>query len=268
MAVKFNPFTGQLQIDEKGSGGGSSVIEGEVDTYSDLPLDGSAALNSSWLVRTASGSWFTGGSKPAGIYVRVNTAGSSRDNDYVYAGLLPSAFSDSELKIYDNGDSTKTAQFQLSGITTGQNRVVSLPDKNITLDDSGDSRTPVSHAASHAAGQADELFDQSLNTTDNVIFGFVTSEGLEFAGEEGIGWTNEDGKINTRTNLGLGTAATSDSTDFAAATHTHTAADIDSGAAAANTVLTADGLGGSSFQPASGGGASIMQAIAVGFVLN
>ena len=40
MAVKFNPFTGQLQIDEKGSGGGSSYIDGEVATYNDLPLDG------------------------------------------------------------------------------------------------------------------------------------------------------------------------------------------------------------------------------------
>lgn len=65
-----------------------------------------------------------------------------------------------------------------------------------------------------------------------------------------------------RGTLGLGTAATSASGDFAAAAHNHTgtyvpvgadAADLGSGAATDNYVLTADGLGGAAWEAASGG---------------
>lgn len=70
-----------------------------------------------------------------------------------------------------------------------------------------DARTPTAHAASHAAGGTDELFDQDLNTTDDVTFDDITcssliSSEMTFTGEAGIGFTNEDGKGNTRTNLG------------------------------------------------------------------
>jgi len=131
MPWKFNPFTGAL--DQTGSGGGgASYIDGEVATYADLPLDGTAALNTAWLVREASGSWLTG-RKPAGIYIRTATGGSSRDADYTYAGIFPDVFSDANFALYDNGDSTKTAQFQLSGITAGQNRVLTWPNASGTI---------------------------------------------------------------------------------------------------------------------------------------
>jgi len=133
MAVKFNPFTGQLQIDEKGSGGGSSYIDGEVAAYGDLSLDaGVAPLNSAWLVREASGTWLLG-RKPAGIYIRTATAGVSRDADYTYAGILPDVFSDANFLLYDNGDSTKNLQFQLSGISTGTTRTLTVPNANGTI---------------------------------------------------------------------------------------------------------------------------------------
>lgn len=132
MAVKFNPFTGQLQIDEKGSGGGSSYIDGEVATYADLPLDGTAALNSAWLVRTASGVWPVS-RKQAGIYIRTATGGSSRDADYTYAGTMPDVFSDSVFLLYDEASTTRTGQFNLGSITAGQNRVLTWPDGNGTI---------------------------------------------------------------------------------------------------------------------------------------
>jgi len=169
MPVKFNPFTGQLQIDEKGSGGGSSYIDGEVAAYGDLSLDvGVAPLNSAWLVREASGTWLLG-RKPAGIYIRTATAGSSRDADYTYAGILPDVFSDANFTLYDDGDSTKNAKFQLGGIATATTRTITVPNKNVTLDDASDSRTPTAHASSHAAGVKAYFFGQTVGMTEDVF---------------------------------------------------------------------------------------------------
>jgi hypothetical protein len=140
MPFKFNPFSGTF--DQTGSGTSSSgPIDGEVPTYSDLSLDVSVApLNSSWLVRTASGSWFTGGSKPAGIYVRTGIVGSSRDADFTYAGLLPSAFADSDFKLYNNATPSKALQFDLSGISASTTRTLTVPNASGTLVLSNDAR--------------------------------------------------------------------------------------------------------------------------------
>ena len=134
MAVKFNPFTGSLQLDEVGSGGGgSSYLDGEVATYADLSLDaGVAPLNTAWLVRTASGVWPVS-RKQAGIYIRTATGGSNRDADYTYAGTMPDVFSDANFTVYDDADSTKNLQFQLSGITTNTTRTLTVPDASGTL---------------------------------------------------------------------------------------------------------------------------------------
>jgi len=131
MGWKFNPFSGTL--DQTGAGGGgSSYLDGEVATYADLPLDGTAAINTAWLVREASGTWLIG-RKPAGIYIRTATGGSSRDADYTYAGILPDVFSDANFLLYDNGDSTKNLKFQLSGLATGTTRTLTVPDASGTI---------------------------------------------------------------------------------------------------------------------------------------
>jgi hypothetical protein len=173
MAFAFNPFTGNFDLKGSGGGGGASYIDGEVAVYTDLPLDGTAAINTAWLVREASGAWLLA-RKPAGIYIRSATAGVSRDADYTYAGILPDVFNDANFLLYDNGDSSKNLAFQLSGITTGQTRTITVPDANITLDDAGDTRDPNLHAASHLPDGADEIFDQNLNVGDSVRFDGVT----------------------------------------------------------------------------------------------
>jgi hypothetical protein len=129
MPYKFNPFTNALDYFESGGGGGASYIDGEVATYTDLPLDGSAALNTAWLVREASGTWLIA-RKPAGIYIRTATAGVSRDADWTYAGILPDVFNDANFLLYDNADSSKNLAFQLSGISTGTTRTVDAPAGN------------------------------------------------------------------------------------------------------------------------------------------
>jgi hypothetical protein len=127
MGFAFNPFTGNFDL--KGSGGGSAFFAGEVATYADLPLDGTAALNSRWLVRSASGTWPFPNYRQGGIYIRTSTVGASRDNDYTLADTrLPDVFADSAFLLYDNSDSTRNLQFDLGSITTGTTRTLTAPD--------------------------------------------------------------------------------------------------------------------------------------------
>jgi len=145
MALKFNPFSGTFDFTGSGGGGGASYIDGEVATYADLPLDGSATLNSAWLVRTASGTWLIA-RKPAGIYIRTATAGVSRDADWTYAGILPDVFNDANFLLYDNADSSKNLAFQLSGISTGTTRTLTAADRsgvNVVSDTSAGSGSDV-----------------------------------------------------------------------------------------------------------------------------
>jgi hypothetical protein len=154
MGFAFNPFTGNFDLKGSGGGGGASYIDGEVAVYTDLPLDGTAALNTAWLVREASGAWLLA-RKPAGIYIRTATAGVSRDADYTYAGILPDVFSDANFLLYDNGDSSKNLAFQLSGITTGTTRTLTVPDANITIENTG-------HAAKHHTGGTDAIAPNNI----------------------------------------------------------------------------------------------------------
>jgi len=132
MAFAFNPLTGNFDLKGSGGGGGASYIDGEVATYTDLPLDGSAALNTAWLVREASGTWLIA-RKPAGIYIRTATAGVSRDADYTYAGILPDVFNDANFLLYDNADSSKNLAFQLSGISASTTRTLTVPNSSGTI---------------------------------------------------------------------------------------------------------------------------------------
>ena len=114
MPLKFNPFTAQFDLTGSGGGGGASYIDGEVAVYGDLSLDaGVAPLNSAWLVRTASGVWPVS-RKQAGIYIRTATAGVSRDADYTYAGTMPDVFSDAQFLIFDDSNTARNLQIELT----------------------------------------------------------------------------------------------------------------------------------------------------------
>jgi hypothetical protein len=106
-----------------------------------------------------------------------------------------------------------------------------------------------------AWGAAGEAYDQSLNTSDNVVFlNIETDQDITVGGDLNINnalnvgsngiFFAEGGDSNTRDNLGLGTAATSDAGDFAAAVHGHVAADVSdftTAAAAAAPVQSVNG---------------------------
>lgn len=133
MGWKFNPFTGAL--DQTGSGGGgASYLDGEVEFFSDLPLSAATApLDSAWLVRKPEGAWFLT-KKHAGLYIRTATGGTDRNADYTYAGAgWPDVFSDANFTLYDDGDSSRNLKFQLSGISTGTTRTLTVPDGSGTI---------------------------------------------------------------------------------------------------------------------------------------
>jgi len=301
MAIKFNPLTGNFDFTGSG-GGGAQYIDGEVATYADLPLDGSAALNTAWLVRTASGVWPVS-RKQAGIYIRTATGGSNRDSDYTYAGTLPDVFSDAQFLIYDDSNTARSMQveitdnetltfkvtgtdsivrsvaFALSAIVLAALMASSAFAQNIGLvtDTNGNIVTRRTNALSFTNSVAFSnpiTFGTNANTTrTNLGLGatwltntntenFRTAIGLgtnsqpvfdgasitgdlfanavEVAGglnsitvaSDGLEFTGISA-ATTRTNLGLGSLATNDS--------------VPSGAATTNSILTADGAGGSAF---------------------
>jgi hypothetical protein len=186
--------------------------------------------------------------------------------------------SDDAFLIFDNTDPTKAAKFDVGAqVGANQTRVITVPNKNITLDDAGDSRTPTSHthgnltnagaigttanlplktgtngvieagsfgtaagsfcagddvrlsddrdpnlhAASHAAGGSDPVFDQDLNTDSDPQFNSVTATDaylgtfevagvtpnrMTFSGDEGITFYGDTGSA-TLTNLGAAAAS-------------------------------------------------------------
>jgi hypothetical protein len=86
MGLKFNPLTGSFDL--TGSGGGSSVLEGEVATFADLPQTaGTPPVGSSYLVRESTGVWLVN-RRQAGIYIRTNNTG-VRADDWSYGGDFP-----------------------------------------------------------------------------------------------------------------------------------------------------------------------------------
>ena len=57
--------------------------------------------------------------------------------------------------VQGSADSTKQIRFEVDGLTTGTVRVITPPDKDITLDDVGDERDPTAHAGEHVDGTDD-----------------------------------------------------------------------------------------------------------------
>jgi hypothetical protein len=225
MAWTFNPFSGTFDQKGSGGGGGASYIDGEVATYADLPLDGSAALNSAWLVRTASGVWPVS-RKQAGIYIRTATGGSNRDSDYTYAGTMPDVFSDAQFLIYDDGNTTRTMQVE---ITDNETLTFKVTGTDSVVRSVAFALSAIVLAALMASSAMAQNIGLVTDTNGNVVTRrtntLVWSNNLRFTP-----LTN----ANSRTAI-IGTNGAL------------TAGNPPSGAAANGALLTADGAGGSSF---------------------
>jgi hypothetical protein len=140
----YNPITGQLDL----VGGGASYIDGVVADSSLLPVTlGTPALDAVYLAKAGSGVWLIN-RKPAGLYVRVANNGVAAD--WTYLGAFPEVNADGNWELYNTADPTKELKFDLSGISASTVRTLTVPDANITLENTG-------HAAKHATGGSDAM---------------------------------------------------------------------------------------------------------------
>ena len=228
MGFAFNPFTGNF--DQKGSGGGgggSAFFAGEVATYADLPLDGSAALDSRWLVRSNSGTWPFSSYKQAGVYVRKATVGASRDNDYQLTDTsFHDVMSDAAFVIYDDGAPTRSMQVE---ITDNETLTFKVTGTDSVVRSVAFALSAIVLAALMASSAIAQNIGLVTDTNGNVVTRrtntLVWSNNLRFTP-----LTN----ANSRTAI-IGTNGAL------------TAGNPPSGAAANGALLTADGAGGSSF---------------------
>lgn len=69
----------------------------------------------------------------ADLALAVNSSDQLTYNGNVLASTTGPSFQDSIFKVFDNSDITKILQFQLSGITTGTTRTLTIPDANDTI---------------------------------------------------------------------------------------------------------------------------------------
>jgi hypothetical protein len=67
------------------------------------------------------------------LLLTVNASDQLTYNGVVLASSTGPLFQDSLFKIFDNSDATKLLQFELSGITTGTTRTLTVPDASTTL---------------------------------------------------------------------------------------------------------------------------------------
>jgi hypothetical protein len=112
MGLKLNPLTGNFDLTGSGGGGGASYIDGEVANFAALPVTvGDPAVGAAYLVREAQGVWPVS-YKPGGIYVRTANAGAAAD--WTYAGVFPDVFADSAFLIYDDGNTSRQLQIELT----------------------------------------------------------------------------------------------------------------------------------------------------------
>lgn len=113
----------------------------------------------------------------------INIIGAGRSND------IPNQMSDAYFRVFDDGDSTRLMNFQLSGITAGNTRTITMADQNIDL-------TPTT--GTYQGSDAGLTDIAGLAVTDgNIIVG------------DGANWVAESGST-ARTSLGLGSIATQD----------------------------------------------------------
>jgi hypothetical protein len=152
MPFKFNPFTGTLDVVNAPP---DQYIDGEVEFHGDLPVTvGTPPIDSAYLVRKGSGLYFLS-RKPAGVWVRELNNGNL--DDWKYAGTFSDLYRDSNFRVINDADASKEIAFSAASISSGQTRTITVPDKNVTLDDAADARTPTAHKTTHAIGGTDAL---------------------------------------------------------------------------------------------------------------
>jgi len=89
----------------------------------------------------------------------IEDSADSNNKKSIQIGNLPTGTSlpvvDSTAVVKGSADATKLVRIEADGLTTGTTRVITMPDKDVTIDDDGDARPPTAHASSHTNGTDD-----------------------------------------------------------------------------------------------------------------
>lgn len=129
----------------------------EVANFAALPAAASHT-GETYVCLAAQGTYFIN-RKPSGFYY-------SDGASWTYVGELPEDyFTDSILQISDDADPTKICKFQLSSITTGTTRTLTVPDASGTIMLVGDA--PTAHKTSHQSGGSDAIKLDDLAAPDD-----------------------------------------------------------------------------------------------------
>lgn len=134
-AVVTDEGGGRATIEITGGGGGTSYTE--VATHANLPVTlGTPAVGAIYFVRASTGAWYTFNKKASGLWRRIANDGDL--DDWKRVGDLEELTVDSTFALADEADQTKRLQWQLSGVTSGQTRVLTPQDKSYTVADHAD----------------------------------------------------------------------------------------------------------------------------------
>lgn len=138
----------------------------EVANFAALPAAGDHDTET-YVCLASQGVYFVN-RKPAGFYY-------SDGANWNHVGDLPEDyFTDSILQISDDADPTKICKFQLSSITAGNTRTLTVPDASGTIMLVGNA--PATHATSHKSGGGDAIkLDELAAPTDVTTLDASTS---------------------------------------------------------------------------------------------
>jgi hypothetical protein len=228
MGVRLNPLSGNFDFTGgSGGGGGSAFFAGEVATYADLPLDGTAALDSRWLVRSNSGTWPFSSYKQAGVYVRKAIVGASRDNDYQLTDTsFHDVMSDAAFVIYDDGAPTRSMQVE---ITDNETLTFKVTGTDSIVRSVAFALSAIVLAALMASSAIAQNIGLVSDTNGNIV-------------------TRRTNVLSFTNNLRFAPLTNADSRTALIGTNgALTAGNPPSGAAASGSPLHADGAGGSAF---------------------
>lgn len=78
-------------------------------------------------------------------------------------------FADSTFRIQDNGDATKELAFEVSGITTGTTRTITVPDTNVDLGQIATNTTNISSNTTNIAAPIHTLHVETVANQDYVL---------------------------------------------------------------------------------------------------
>ena len=238
MGYQFNPITSQLDLVSA-----SAILDGEVDTWADLPQTaGDPPVGSTYFVKSSTGVWLVN-RRSAGIWLRTGDTG-VRANDWAYGGDYPVN------SVAGKVGNVTLANTDISGLGTASTKDApatgNASSTQVVLGNDtrlSDSRSPTAHSHTLASEIITALAEDPDNCRDALNLGDMATEPSSNFSQSfhTHGNLTNDGKVGSTSGLPLVTTTAGAVTTLALGT--------------ANQVLrTKSDLSGVEFADPSGGG--------------